>query len=324
MSAGAAPVARARWRRDPALLASLVSLVILTALFLAPRPVAPAAPPALRMAVADLRGHALVIVRTDAPGEGLRIPLPGGPHEVLALPDGRLVVSLEQFAALAVVDPRSGDVRTVEVGGIPHGLAVHGDTVYVTDRSVNAVRRFGLRTWEERAPLAVGAWPHIVAVRPDGSLAVANAQDDTVTVGDRVVAVSHVPESIAVGRDGRIATAGAVGGVIAVLDASGRLVREYVAGGRPVRLLYDPEGEVLAAALSADGTVAILERDQLRRIVVGGVPDGLAFSPDSRWLYVSDEFAGTVTVVDLRLNHVVDRFTVAQSAGALLVLPLRG
>jgi len=315
-------------RHDPALLVALVALVLLAAVFLAPRPAIVVAPPSLTLVVADLRGHALAIVDTAHPDAPRRIALPGGPHEIVALPDGRLVVSLEQYAALALVDPATGEVTRLPVGGTPHGLAVDADTLYVTDRSVDAVRRFALGTWEERAPLPTGVMPHIVVSRADGTLLVVNAGDDTLSVGDHALAVSHVPESIAVGAGGVVATAGSIGGTLHLFDASGAPIAHHQVDGRPVRLLYDPQGRVLAAALSADGAVALLDSPrgdapdaEVRRVAVGGVPDGLAFSPDGRWLYVGDMYGGEVAVVDVRQGRLVQRIPAGRTAGALLVLP---
>ena len=313
--------------RDPVLLAALVAAVLLAIIGLAPLPSLSAlfssTPPALELVVADLRGHALTIVNTADPSRARRIALPGGPHEIVALPDGRLAVSLEQFASIAIVDVAGGAVQTLEVGGTPHGLAVAGDTLYVTDRSVNAIRRLTIGTWTEQPSIASGSMPHVVETRPDGSLAIANAADDTLTLGDRALHVSHVPESIAVGLNGRVATAGSVGGALHIFDASGAPIAEYEVAGRPVRLLYDPRGRVLAAALSADGTVAFVEDGKVRRVAVGGVPDGLAFSPDGRWLYAGDMYGGVVSVIDVRRSRVVQRFEGGRSAGALLVLPRR-
>ncbi|MFA7249278.1 MAG: YncE family protein [Dehalococcoidia bacterium] len=321
MSAGVAVTPPVGRRADPALVGALACLLVLAALFLAPRPVLGAAPPPSTLLIADLRGHALVVASTADPSGVLRIPLPGGPHEMVALPDGRVAVSLEQYRAIALVDPRTGHVESLDVGGTPHGLAVAGDTLYVTDRSVSAVRRFALGTWEERTPVPAGAWPHIVEPRPDGSLAIANAADDTVTLGERSASVSQVPESIAVAPDGSVATAGSIGGTLHIFDAAGKPLARYDIGGRPVRLQYDPSGRVLAASLSADGTVALVERGVVRRVAVGGVPDGLAFSADGRWLYAGDLFGGTVTIVDVARSRVVQRFAAGQSAGALMVLP---
>ena len=154
---------------------------------------------------------------------------------------------------------------------------------------------------------------------------VANAADDTLSIGDRTLSVSHVPESVAVAPDGRVATAGSVGGVVHIFDAAGTLISRTDVGGRPVRLLYDPSGRVLAVSLSAAGAVALLEQNfgqnEVRRVGGGGVPDGLAFSSDGRWLYVGDITGGVVSVIDVQRSRVVQRFTGGRTAGALLVLP---
>lgn len=326
MSAGfarhpALPHPAARVWHDPVLAVAVALIAVLSVLFLVPRPVAIATPPALTLAVADLRGHALVVVRTDDRSATRRIALPGGPHEMVALPDGRLVVSLEQYGALAVVDVARGDVTRLTVGGVPHGLAVDGTTLYVTDRSADAVRRFSIDTLEERAPLPVGVTPHIVATGADGTLLVANAGEDTLNIGERKLPVSHVPESIAVGADGVVATAGSIGGTLHLFDRDGRAIGAHDLGGRPVRLQYDSPGRVLAASLSAERAVAFVEGGSVRRVVVGGVPDGLAFSPDGRWLYVGDMYGGEVAVVDVRQGRLVERLPAGTTAGALLVLP---
>lgn len=315
-------------RRDPALAAALLALLALALLVAAPRRLLPASPPHLRLAVADLRGHALVVGNPRDPASARRIPLAGGPHELVALADGRLAVSLEQAGALAIVDAASGAVETLHIGGTPHGLALMAGTLYVTDRSTNTLRRFTVGSWQELPPLAAGAWPHAVQPLPGGALAVANAAGDTLAIGAHVVTTSHVPETIAVAPDGTVATAGSLGGAIELFDAGGGLIAHYAVGGRPVRVLFAPDGRTLAAALSADGSIAIVDvhddvhgdGDGVRRVAVGGVPDGLAFSPDGRWLYAGDEVGGAVSVVDVQRGVVVARFAVGVSAGALLVL----
>ncbi len=279
-------------------------------------------PPPARLLIADLRGRALVVVDTGDPSSPRRIPLPGGPHEMVSLPGGRVAVSLEQTGAIAVVDVVTGAVvRTLEVGGLPHGLALINHTLFVTDRATDRLRRFDTEDWREEASTPAGAWPHALAQMPGGGLAVANAADDTVNIGGHAVAVSHVPETIAVAHDGRVATAGSLGGAVQVFSRTGAPVSWHEVGGRPVRVLFSPDGSTLAIALSADGAVALIASDGVRRVDVGGVPDGLAFSPDGRWLYAGDDAGGIVTAIDVGRGATVSRLATGQSAGAILELP---
>ncbi len=296
-----------------------------------------------RLVIADLRGQALVVVDLSRPSSAAdmrRIALPGGPHELVRLADGRIVSSLEQQGMLAIVDLETGAVETVELGGLPHGLALLDGTLYVTDRSVGEVRRLRIGDrpgeWTELTPLHGGVWPHAVGVMPPegsdlapgsgGVLVVVSAGDDTLRIGEHAVAVSALPESVALAPDARrVAVAAALGGVVDVVDAQGAPLMQVAVGGRPVRVLYGPSGgdggELLAVALSSGGAVALVGGDgSVRWVAVGGVPDGLAFDASGRFLLASDLSGGVVSVIDVVEARVSARFDAGESAGALLTL----
>ncbi len=305
-------------RRIIVLAASLLALGV-TVLFVA---ASPSNEGAGRLLVADLRGRALIVVDLDGAVAPVRIALPGGPHELLELPDGRIVASLEQSGALALVDLASGDVERIETGGLPHGLALDGTTLYVTDRAIDVIRRFDTGDWSEREPVEAGAWPHAVAVLPGGALAIANASASTLLIGEHERAVSELPETIALAPDGTaLATAGARGGAVEVYDLDGSPLMRVAVGGRPVRVAYAPDGRLIAAALSAGAGVALIDSDgAVAHVAVSGVPDGLVFSPDGRWLFVGDVYAGVVTVIDVERGAVAYSLELGSSAGAMLLV----
>ncbi|MDO9444633.1 MAG: hypothetical protein Q7K37_04900, partial [Dehalococcoidia bacterium] len=116
--------------------------------------------------------------------------------------------------------------------------------------------------------------------------------------------------------------AGALDGVVVVYDRAGGVIQRYEVGGRPVRVIFDASGERLAVALSAAGAVAVIEDGRVRVAPVAGVPDGLAFSPDGRWLYASDVYGGAVSVVDLETLEVAAVIAAGAGTGALLVTPV--
>ena len=309
--------------RDLPLWLALVAIVLLTALLVVspfPREVAARSMDRHQVVVADLRGQAVLVVDARTGDVVTRIAVPGGPHELLELPDGRIAASLEQAGLLALID-LDGVVETVEIGGTPHGLALDGETLLVTDRATNEIRRFALLDWLELAPIKSGDWPHAVAMLPDGRLAIAEAGSSTLTVGGISLEVSELPETVAIDSTGtRIATAGAVGGVLHVFDSKGGLVFEVTLGGRPVRALFSPDGGTIAVALSAAHEVALVDLDDgVRRVAVSGVPDGLAFSSDGGWLYASDVYQGALTAIDVEAGAAVATFAVGESSGALLV-----
>ncbi len=285
------------------------------------------------LVVADLRGQALVVLDPSHPEGARRIVLPGGPHELLALPDGRVAVSLEQSGSIALVDLARGTAEVRSVGGLPHGLALGRAAdgtalLLVTDRATDAVRRFDLGDFTERALIGVGAWPHAVATLDADRVAVAVAHADAVwLVGggarDRVIATSALPETIDVdAARRRIATAGALGDTVEVMDWPGERVASYpVPGGRPVRVRYAPDG-TLAVALSAAHAVEVISpQGAARRLPVVGTPDGLAFSSDSRVLYAADMAGGRLTAVAVSSGAVLAVISIGRSAGSILVLP---
>lgn len=280
-----------------------------------------AAPAPERLLVADLRGHALLLLDPDSLAEVQRIDLPGAPHELLRLPDGRVLTSIEQGGILAAVDLEAGDVEVLPVGGVPHGLALDGDTVLVTDRSRDAVRRFAVEGWREIEQFATGGWPHVVGVTPAGLVAVAAASAGRLEVGDADLEVGRTTETLDVRADGVVAAAAATDGVVVAYREDGQRIGAWDVGGRPVRVRFSPDGTTLAVALSAGGAVALIDAEGVRTLDVTGVPDGLAFSGDGDRLYVSDVYGGHVTVLDLEGGVAIGTARAGEGTGALLILP---
>jgi YD repeat-containing protein len=275
------------------------------------------------LVAADLRGHALAVIDLST-GRTRRIELAGGPHELLRLSDGRVVASLEQSGELAVVDLDTGAVEAITTGGLPHGLALEGASgvLVVTDRAAHALRRFEVAGWRELASTPAGALPHTLAASPRGAPLVANAAASTLALGSTLVAQPALTESIAVSpRGDRVAVAGAMDGRVLSYDLDGAIIFEAATGGRPVRLLYDPDGRALAVALSASGSVALLDETGAARYVeVPGVPDGLAFNSSGSVLFVSNMAGGDVTAIEVATGRTLASYDAGTTAGALFLL----
>ena len=273
-----------------------------------------------QLLVADLRADQLLLLDLSTGAVTDRFALPGGAHELIELPDGRMIASIEQHGVLAVVDLGSGVVEVVTIGGVPHGLAFDRGVLLVTDRAAGQLRRFEVNGWRELPPLDAGQWPHAVAVTPDGAVAVASALDNALRVDSQALDVSALPETLSVAADGAVATAGAVGGDLHVFDATGHEELRVALGGRPVRVLFSPDGRSIAVALSASGEVALVDRaGVIRRVSVPGVPDGLAFDAAGDRLYVSDVLHGCVAIVDPASATLLGVLEGGTATGALLV-----
>jgi DNA-binding beta-propeller fold protein YncE len=153
-------------------------------------------------------------------------------------------------------------------------------------------------------------------------VAVASASDNTLRIDDHSIGVSALPETVAISADGkRLAVAGAFGGRVQWFASDSTPLLDVPLGERPVRAAFSPDGRTLAVALSASGEVALVGEDgTVRRILTGGVPDGLAFDLRGGWLFASDMAAGYVSSIDLASGAVAWRARLGQSAGALLLL----
>ena len=187
----------------------------------------------------------------------------------------------------------------------------------MTDRATDEVRSFDGGDWPEHEPAPTGAWPHAVRVLPSGEVVVATAMDGRLEIGRRSIPIGRTAETLDVRRDGAIAVAAATEGVVAVYADGRDFLGRWHVGGRPVRVLFSPDGSTLAVALSAAGAIALIDGEGTRTVEVSGVPDGLVFSRDGGVLYVSDVFAGALTVVDVASGDARVIAGIGRATGAL-------
>ncbi|HEV7576102.1 MAG TPA: YncE family protein [Caldimonas sp.] len=158
--------------------------------------------------------------------------------------------------------------------------------------------------------MAVGLWPYNIDVTPDGKLALtadngnsgaADGHIDTVSVIDleqsppRVidkVVVGDGPEGLAISPTGRMAVALLLRGSNAAKNA----------------FFYNKNGSVVAMRI--DGKTVT----RTNEIEVGGLPEGVVFSDDGRYLYVGNFITQDVSILRIDGDRLVDtgkRFSLA-------------
>ena len=95
-------------------------------------------------------------------------------------------------------------------------------------------------------------------------------------------------------------------GAVIVVDTEARRLVKRIANVSGVHgVLAIPElGRVYASATGTNEVVAIDEKslEIIARMPGGTYPDGLAYSPETHKVYVSDEHGGTDTVIDVLTN----------------------
>ncbi len=157
-------------------------------------------------------------------------------------------------------------------------------------------------TYDKANDLPVGLWPYNIDVVPDGKLAlVANTGNfgkgdghvDTVTVIDLAtpqpsvidhVAIGDAPEALTISPKGDFAVAMLLGG--------GNMAKDHWA--------YKRNGTLALLKISGKQVTKIGE------IPLGHLPQGVAFSPDGNYLYISNFLDGELWVFKVEGTSVTD------------------
>jgi DNA-binding beta-propeller fold protein YncE len=150
--------------------------------------------------------------------------------------------------------------------------------------------------------MAVGLWPYNVDITPDGRIALtadngnsgaADGQIDTVSVIDleasppRVidkVVVGDGPEGLAINPNGQMAVALLLRGSNAAKSA----------------FFYNKNGSVVAMRIDGKKVTRTNE------IEVGGLPEGVVFSDDGRYLYVGNFITQDISILRVEGDRIVD------------------
>lgn len=166
-------------------------------------------------------------------------------------------------------------------------------------------------SYTNKADMPVGLWPYNLNITPDGKLGLtadnganggSDGHIDTVSVIDmeanppRVidrVVVGDAPEGFAISPTGEIAVAIMLKGSFAVPKGA---------------WFANPAGSVVVLKIEGKKLTKIDE------IAVGNLPEGAAFSPDGKWLYVGNYVQRTLSILKVDGTKVTD-------TGKTLALP---
>lgn len=282
------------------------------------------------LAVVNKGGASVSLLDLASGAAVATLPTGTGPHEIALTSDGRVAIvsnygTREANHTLTVIDlPGRAVVRTIDLGAYtrPHGLAVlPGDTlVLVTSEDRQAVLVVRLADGHiVRALSTEQGGSHMVAVCADATRAfTGNVQDASVSELDlesgalrRIFTVPELPEAIAVTRDGREVWVGSNReGTVSVLDPlTGAVARVAGDFGWPYRILFlDDERTVVIPDTRKDllrvfDRATRQEREPLA-LEYGPGPQGLAATPDGRYLFVSLSRRDKVAVIERARGEV--------------------
>ena len=184
-------------------------------------------------------------------------------------------------------------------------------TVLVLDASTLATRKI----------IGVGEMPAEVTFSREGNYAfVANTMSNSVTVIDvatkavaKTIAVGDGPVGAWTGSDGVMYVDNEAGKSITAIDAmSLNIIRTYDLGFMPGMAATAPNGELWVTD-AEHGKVAFYStaaETKLGELATGAGAHAIVFSDDGRTAYVSNQSAGTVSVIDIATRAVSKAITV--------------
>lgn len=267
-----------------------------------------------------------------------KIPVPAGPHGLVATPDGgKVYVSSDGDSTVSVLDTATDSVaQTVQVGKSPHGLAMtpDGKLVLVGVWDGNQLAFLDTTTDQvvRQTPVVN---PHNMAVTPDGTFVYVGSQEQ----GAPALVKVRVSSGEIVGR---LPLDGTPRGLSVVPDGSSvyvtRAGQEDVlvvdtATDQPVgKIAVGPSPHLPSFASGALALVNVQGKDQLDTIdpasqrvlgtvTVGKMPHWTATTSDGTLAFETNEGSNDVSVVDLATMSVRATVPVGEAPRKIVLLP---
>jgi DNA-binding beta-propeller fold protein YncE len=275
--------------------------------------------------VVSQQEHHLTVLNAETLEIEAQIPTPDGPHEVITSADGALAYVMnyggrEPGHTISIIDARAHkELGQIDLGALrrPHGLARHGDALWITNETNNAVARVDLKTKQVDRILGHGGRiGHMLAFDPASErVYVANMLGNSVSMIEtaqrpgsgtvRTVEVAAQPEGIALTPDGTELWLGhRQGGMVTVLDTKTLEVKASIDfGGFAYRLAPTRDGQAMLATCNATGELIAMDIKThaiQTRWPVGANPAGFCVSPDGNQVAVSLLSDSTITILDLK------------------------
>jgi YVTN family beta-propeller protein len=234
---------------------------------------------------------------------------------------------------LLLLDARTGATRAArQFDAMNHNGAFSPDGTEVWTAQMTmpgSVVVLDAKTLAPRQTIAVGNMPAEVTFSPDGRYAfVANGDSDSVTVIDaatktvvKTVSVGANPVGAWPGNDGLMYVDNEDGKSLTAIDASTHaVVRTYPLGFTPAMAATAPNGELWVTDTENGRLVffAAGTTTSQQALATGEGAHAITFSPDGATAFVTNQAAGTVSVVDVASRSLRKTLTVGDKPNGLV------
>lgn len=218
-------------------------------------------------------------------------------------------------------------------------LTPDGRFAYVTNGGDNTLSVIDASTQRPVATIAVGKFPHGIRVSPDGKQAyVANLKGGTVSVVDTAsqkevtqIPVGKGPAQVGFTPNGRLAFVSLSGeNAVAVIDPATRKVLHRIAVGTvPIQLFATPDSTTLLVANQGTRkkpgrTLSMIDLGSfkvIKTVDTGAGAHGVAIDREGRYAYITNTYAGSLSVLDIRKRSVAATVPVGRGPNGVSVRP---
>ncbi|MDH4037785.1 MAG: YncE family protein [Candidatus Krumholzibacteria bacterium] len=270
------------------------------------------------------------------------VKLPGEPHEVAVSPDGRFAYTADYLGldnTVSIIDlekqQRVADVN-VKPSYKPHGFGItrDGTRLYVTCEASRAVVELDPAARSVRRTFAMRDYgAHLLTLSPDekwiyassiiaGTVSFINLETGEL---DRTVMSGQGCEGIAAAPDGsEIWSVNRLSQTISVIKFNAtRRDTTMSAVGNPIRIRFTHDGSTAIVTCALTNQLALFDREQRKetgRVVVGDFPLVVEISPDGKRWFVTNNHAGSVSVVDAATREQVSTFPAGESPEGIVYI----
>jgi YVTN family beta-propeller protein len=231
-------------------------------------------------------------------------------------------------------------IKEVEVGNHPAHIVFteNGKYALVTNNEDNTVSVIDLKDYNVIQTISTGKGPHGFRISSDSQFAyVANMGEDSVSVIDlenmgeeKKIVVGSTPVTTAITSDGKtlLATLHTENSVVIVDLESGETTKVPVGKGpAQVYIRSDNQFAFIANQGSEDtpsnsiSKIDLATKKVVATIETGSGAHGVVTSPDNQFVYVTNMFENTVSVIDNTQNKVIETILVDKIPNGVSITP---
>ena len=199
----------------------------------------------------------------------------------------------------------------------------------VANKHSNTLCYINPKTFEVIKTIPTGPNPHEIVVTPDQRFAYLSNYEppgNTISVID-LVKGKHIKQistgnisrihGAAMAPDGKHAyfTAGQTGYIVEVDTRTNEVTREIPTHGKISHMVYvTPDGKYLLTANIVSENISVIKRSSgelYKQIPAGKGVEGMAFTPDHKYLWALNQSGGSITIIDMKNFEPVETFECA-------------